>query len=68
MTKIELSRDMRRATGGGLITRAGLARYMGITDAHNVDRFLSGLEAVAGKYYYIPDVAARLCEAKETRQ
>lgn len=58
MTKAELTQDMRRFTGAGVITATQLARYLG---KKNVDRerkrFLKGLHPVVGKSYYIPEVA-----------
>lgn len=67
MTVQELIRDMRRHTGGaGMITVAEFAAFMAQTNHDRVKKkYLIGLEAVDGKYYYIPDVARAIYERRE---
>lgn len=48
------------ADGAMFITRIQVAQVLGYKDPHNVDRFLKGLERIAGNRYYIPDVAERI--------
>ena len=58
--------DIRRALAKvgetqAFITAAQFAEVMGIKTVNHAKRaFLSGLECVDGKYYFIPDVAAEL--------
>lgn len=56
MNRNELIKDIKNFTGSGLVTRKQLSDYCGKKDPHGVDRYLSGLAAVEGKYYFIPDV------------
>lgn len=60
MNKAELVKDLKSYANSGFITRKKFADYMGVSDAHNVDKYLSGLDRVNGKYYFIPDVAENL--------
>ena len=53
---------METYTGGGFITRAGLARFIGVKDAKHIDKYLTNLQRLGGKYYFIPDVAESLME------
>ena len=57
MTKTDLTRDMRAYTGAGVISATELSRYLGEKNKCRVkDKYLAGLEPVAGKKYFIPDV------------
>ncbi|MEY8367592.1 hypothetical protein AALA24_02375 [Anaerovoracaceae bacterium 42-11] len=62
MDKQSLVRDLKSYCNGGFITRQKLAAYMGMKNPRHVDGYLTGLERVNGKYYFIPDVAMRLIE------
>lgn len=66
MTKAELVKSLERFTGAGFITRIQLARYMGKSDPHYVDKYLDGVERV-GRNYFIPDVAAAIIAMKTVR-
>lgn len=63
MTKKELTADIKAYTGSGLITRKQLASYVGVADPHNVDKYLKGLSAVNGKFFFIGDVVDVLLES-----
>ena len=58
--------DIRNALGYSdkqrFITKAQLSEVFGHKDRRAVDKYVSGLEAVDGKYYLITDVARRLKE------
>ena len=57
MTKTDLTRDMKAYTGAGVISATELSRYLGEKNKCMVkDKYLAGLEPVAGKKYFIPDV------------
>lgn len=61
MTKQELIADMRRhCDGSSFINRKELAAYMNYTSPKRVDRFLEGLDRIAGTRYFIADVAANI--------
>lgn len=61
MTKQELVTDMRRhCEGSAFINRTELAAFMGYTSPKRVDRFLEGLDRIAGTRYFINDVAANI--------
>ena len=57
MTKTELKRSMTEFAGAAFITRQKLAEFVGVKDPHSVDRYLSDLYRINGKYYFIGDVA-----------
>ncbi len=62
MNKQEIVRKFEQATGGqSFITASQFARLMGCSNVDKCkNKFLSGLERIDGKYYFIPDVAAVL--------
>lgn len=61
MTKNELTADMRRHCGGSsFISRTELASFMGYSCPKRVDRFLDGLDRIAGTRYFIGDVASNI--------
>ncbi len=62
MTKKELISSMETYTGGGFITKADLARFIGVKDARYIDKYLASLQKLGGKYYFIPDVAESMME------
>lgn len=64
MTKQELERSLQKAAKGkGCITCKELCEWLGLSNASRVKtKYLSGLEPIAGKKYFIPDVAKNLYE------
>lgn len=62
MTQNDITRALGKLTGGqAFITSAQLTRALGCADQYKVKKeYLSGLEAVNGKYYLIREVAAEL--------
>lgn len=66
--------DIRRALAKvgeaqAFITAAQFAEVMGIKTVNHAKRaFLSGLECVDGKYYFIPDVAAELISRRKIEE
>lgn len=68
MKKTDLTKDLRQFNGGsGLITRAVLARFMGIANPRHVDKYLRGKDRIDGKYYLISDIAEELSHHIEKR-
>lgn len=66
MERKRIIQEMRTMFGTGVITRKNLAKYFGTTEK-TVERYLAGLEAVDGKYYFIQDVADSLLERMEMK-
>ncbi len=68
MTKQEIIRDMQKASEKqGFITASQFTRYMGRTNITKCkDSFLSGLDRIDNKYYFIPDVAAVLMSRRDS--
>lgn len=65
MTRTEIAADLRRHTGGGMITAKQLAEWLGLKKAQRVaDLYLRGLEHI-GQRYLITEVAQRLKESCE---
>lgn len=65
MTKFQLIEQLQAHTGGvPFITRAELTRFLGFSNPRSVQPYLEGLDAVRGRLYYVPDVAARLLELR----
>lgn len=64
MVKSELVRDMKSYTGGAsFISVTELTKYLGQSNQTRIkNRYLSGLKSVAGKKYYIPEVAEKVLE------
>ena len=62
MNKQEIVRKMEQASKTqGFITAAQFTRFMGRSNVTKCkDKYLTGLERIDGKYYFIPDVAAVL--------
>lgn len=57
MKKQDIKEALGSYTGGAaVITRAQFARFMGIKNPKNVDKYLCGLDRISGKYYLITDV------------
>ena len=62
MNRTEIAADLRRFTGGGMITAKQLADFMGLKKAERVaELYLRGLERI-GHRYFVTDVAKRLKE------
>lgn len=69
MNKRTLIEEMRRAAGGGFISRKWLAEYMQLKDPKSVDCILHGLPRINSRYF-VNDVAERMiekCNYKEVR-
>lgn len=69
MTKKELVADMKKhVDGASFITITGLQKYMGVRSHHSVNRYITGLERINSRYYFIPDVADSILRAGGVRQ
>lgn len=68
MNKQEIVRKMEQVSKTqGFITASQFARFMGRTNVSKCkDKYLSGLERIDGKYYFIPDVAKVLMNLRDT--
>ncbi len=68
MTKQEIIRSMQKAsTTQGFITASQFARYMGRTNISKCkERYLTGLDRIDNKYYFIPEVAAVLMSRRDS--
>ena len=62
MKKSEVVQSLQKAAkSDGFITATRFAQFMGCTNISKCkDKYLSNLEKVEGKYYFIPDVAEAL--------
>lgn len=60
MDKKSLEKALRDYTKSGVVTRQGIAGFLGIKDAHAVDKYINSLGGIGGKYYLIEDVADEL--------
>ena len=61
MDRKTLIRSMESYAGGGFMTRQRFAAYMGIRDPRRAkEKYLNKLDAVDGKYYFIPDIVSEL--------
>lgn len=67
VNKADIVKDMRGLTGSGFITRIELAKYMGTNSPKSVDRYLTELERIDNKYYFIPDVAESILSRRGCR-
>lgn len=67
MTKQDIIRRFERETQGqAFITATQMAKLLGVTDTYKVKKkYLSGLEAINGKLYFIPEVAEKLMEMRK---
>ena len=70
MTRQDIRRALAKAgETQAFITAAQFAEVMGIKTVNHAKRaFLSGLECVDGKYYFIPDVAAELISRRKIEE
>ena len=68
MTKQEVIRKLEQTSKTqGFITASQFAQFMGRTNISKCkDKYLSGLDRVDGKYYFIPDVAAVLMSRRDS--
>lgn len=68
MIRTDIAKELRRYTGKGTIRAAEVAAFLGDKNVSRVkQKYLSGLEAIGGRAYLIPEVAERLkehCELK----
>ena len=63
MDQQTLRRSMERhVNGASFITASQFQKYMGISRS-TAERKLRSLEKVDGKYYFIPDVVAKMMKA-----
>lgn len=64
MVKSDLIRDMKSFTSGAsFISVTELTKYLGQSNQTRIkNRYLSGLQPVAGKKYFIPEVAEKVME------
>ncbi len=62
MNKQELIREIKKsAESEGFITASQFARFIGVSNVSQCKyKYLSGLDKVDDKYYFIPDVATVL--------
>jgi len=70
MTRQDIRRALAKAgETQAFITAAQFAEVMGIKTVNHAKRaFLSGLECVDGKYYFIPDVVAELISRRKIEE
>lgn len=62
MTRTEIATELRRLSGGGLITTKEICRFVRDSNTYRVrKRYLSGLESCNG-HYLVTDVAKRIQE------
>lgn len=57
MQKTDMIKAMEKKAGTLFITKKGVAELFGIKDPHYAAKYLYGVEAIDGKYYFIPEVA-----------
>lgn len=63
MIRTDIAQELRRFTGRGTIRASELGMFLGDKNVSRVKRkYLSGLEAIGGQQYLIPEVAERLKE------
>lgn len=63
MIRTDIAKELRHYTGKGTIKAAEVAAFLGDSNVSRVKRkYLSGLEAIGGRAYLIPEVAERLKE------
>lgn len=62
MNKQELIREIKKTSNSeGFITASQFARFIGVSNVSQCKyKYLSGLDKVDDKYYFIPDVATVL--------
>lgn len=66
MTKVELIHQLQTTTGASFITCTELCKFLGKQNQSRVKReYLYGLDRI-GKAYFIPDVAQRLMDGRES--
>lgn len=64
MTRGEIAAELRKMSGGGLITLKEVSMFVRDSNTSRVKKtYLSGLESISG-HYYIGDVARRLHEKR----
>ncbi len=60
MEKKDLINSMQRTTKNLFATRQDVADWFNLKDPHYAAKYLAGVEAIDGKYYFIPEIAAVL--------
>lgn len=61
MDKAELRKDLKKhVKGAEVITKKELMIFMGIEKYDHIRKYVAGLNAIDGKYYFISDVASKL--------
>lgn len=68
MTKSDIVRELTAYAGGKFVTKACLVKFMGVKRTETVGRYVSGLQAVDGKYYFIPEVAEKIMSNVTTKK
>ena len=64
MTRGEIANELRRLSGGGLVTLKEISLFVRDSNTSRVKKmYLSGLESVSG-HYYVGDVARRIHEKR----
>ena len=64
MTRSEIAAELRKMSGGGLITLREVCRFVRDSNTYRVRKqYLSGLESCNG-HYLVSDVAKRISEKK----
>ena len=67
MLKQDIANVLRKESGCEFITKKEVAAALGVKDPHNVSRYLTGLQRLPGKKYFVPDVAAAIMQEVEVR-
>ena len=67
MTRSEITAELRRMSGGGLITLKEVCRFVRDSNTYRVrKKYLDGLESCGG-YYLVTDVAGAIKKKAEKR-
>lgn len=66
MNYSEVKKELERSIdGSSFCTLQQVVRFMGLKNPDRVKKtYLDGLDRVNGKFYFVPDVARRLCERR----
>lgn len=57
MQKQAMINEMEKSSGILFATKKQVADWFGISDQHYISKYLHGVEAIDGKYYFIPEIA-----------
>ena len=67
MTRAEIASELRKMSGGGLVTVREVCRFVRDSNTYRVrNRYLKGLESVNG-HYLVTDVARRISQNLDRR-